>query len=226
MLIVFQRGSSRVPHSTVSVTSLSEGAGGKMYSFWAMNSLRMSFWSVPGQLRARHAGLLGGHDVHRPDHGGGRVDGHRGADLADRQAVEQDLHVRQAADRHAAGPELALGHRVVMVVAVQGRHVVRDREAGAAGGDQLLEAIVRVLGGAEAGEHAHRPQPAAMAGRMDAAREGRLAGQAEVVDLVPADRVAVRRAEPVARAARVGVIGGVAPGRPACRADRSRRRTG
>ena len=47
MLIVFQRGSSRVPHSTVSVTSLSDGAGGKMYSFWAMNSLRMSFWSVP-----------------------------------------------------------------------------------------------------------------------------------------------------------------------------------
>ncbi len=24
-----------------------EGRGGKMYSFWAMYSLRMSFWSVP-----------------------------------------------------------------------------------------------------------------------------------------------------------------------------------
>ena len=36
-----------MPHSTVSVTSFSDGAGGKMYSFWAMNSLRMSFWSVP-----------------------------------------------------------------------------------------------------------------------------------------------------------------------------------
>ena len=44
---MFHRGISRVPHSTVSVTSLSDGAGGKMYSFWAMNSLRMSFWSVP-----------------------------------------------------------------------------------------------------------------------------------------------------------------------------------
>jgi hypothetical protein len=52
MLIVFQRGSSRVPHSTVSVTSFSDGAGGKMYSFWAMNSFRMSFWSVPDS-RAR-----------------------------------------------------------------------------------------------------------------------------------------------------------------------------
>ncbi len=44
---MFQRGISRVPNSTVSVTSFSDGAGGKMYSFWAMNSLRMSFCSVP-----------------------------------------------------------------------------------------------------------------------------------------------------------------------------------
>src|SRR5436190_1265518 len=31
----------------VSVTRRIEGSGGKMYSFWAVNSLRMSFWSVP-----------------------------------------------------------------------------------------------------------------------------------------------------------------------------------
>ena len=92
------------------------------------------------------------------------------------------------ADRHAAGAELALGHRVVVVVAVQGRHVVRDREPGATRRDQLLEAVVGVLGRAEAGEHAHRPQPAPVAGGMDAAREGRLTGQAQVVDLVPAGR--------------------------------------
>ena len=47
MLIVFQRGISRVPNSTVSVTSFRLGPGGKMYSFWAMNSLRMSFCRVP-----------------------------------------------------------------------------------------------------------------------------------------------------------------------------------
>ena len=39
------------------------------------------------------------------------------------------------------------------------------------------------IGTAEAGEHAHRPQPAAVAGRMDATRERRLAGQPQVVDL-------------------------------------------
>src|SRR6476620_11598733 len=31
----------------MSVISLMEGRGGKMYSFWAMYSLRMSFCSVP-----------------------------------------------------------------------------------------------------------------------------------------------------------------------------------
>ena len=31
----------------MSVISRIDGRGGKMYSFWAMNSLRMSFWIVP-----------------------------------------------------------------------------------------------------------------------------------------------------------------------------------
>ncbi len=56
--------------------------------------------------------------------------------------------------------------------------------------DQRLEARVRVLGGAEAGEHAHRPQPPAMPGGMDAARERRLARQAEVAPRIPAGQVA------------------------------------
>ena len=86
-----------------------------------------------GQLRARHAHLLGRGDVHGPDHGRGGVDGHGGADLADRQAVEQDLHVGQAGDGHAAGAELALRLGLVVVVAVEGGHVVGDRQAGPAG---------------------------------------------------------------------------------------------
>ena len=125
--------------------------------------------------------------------------------------VQQELHVGEARDGDAAGPELALGHRVVVVVAVQGRHVVRDAQAGAAGGDQLLEPVVGVLGGAEAGEHAHRPQAPAMPGGVDAARERWLAGQAQVVDHVPAGggRGLAVRAEPVARAVRIRVVRGV-----------------
>ena len=85
------------------------------------------------------------------------------------------------ADRDAARPELAFGLGVVGVVAVQRRHVVGDRQAGLAGRQQLVEAGVRVLGRPEAGEHAHRPQAAAVAGRVDAAGERRLARQADAV---------------------------------------------
>jgi hypothetical protein len=46
---VFQRGSSRVPNSIVSVTRRIDGAGGNRNSFWATNSLRMSFWVVPSR---------------------------------------------------------------------------------------------------------------------------------------------------------------------------------
>ena len=45
--MVFQRGTSRVQNANTSVTSRMEGRGGKMYSFCAMNSFRMSFWIVP-----------------------------------------------------------------------------------------------------------------------------------------------------------------------------------
>ena len=44
---VFQRGTSLAQNSMVSTTSRIEGSGGKMNSFWAMNSLRMSFCRVP-----------------------------------------------------------------------------------------------------------------------------------------------------------------------------------
>src|SRR4029078_12118074 len=47
--IVFQRGISFVPNSIVSVTRRIEGSGGKRNSFWATNSLRMSFWVVPSR---------------------------------------------------------------------------------------------------------------------------------------------------------------------------------
>ena len=43
----FQRGTSRAQYSIESTTSRMDGSGGKMYSFWAMYSFRMSFWRVP-----------------------------------------------------------------------------------------------------------------------------------------------------------------------------------
>src|SRR6202040_2716179 len=45
--IGLNRGVCRAPNSMVSVTSRIEGRGGKMYSFCAMYSFRISFWRVP-----------------------------------------------------------------------------------------------------------------------------------------------------------------------------------
>ena len=47
MLMLFHFGIPALANSTVSVTSRIDGRGGKTNSFWAMNSLRMSFCSVP-----------------------------------------------------------------------------------------------------------------------------------------------------------------------------------
>ena len=54
---------------------------------------------------------------------------------------------------------------------------------------QVAEALVRLLRRAEARELAHRPQPAAVHRRVDAARERELAGPAEVALVVDVDVV-------------------------------------
>src|SRR6516225_10804775 len=45
--MVLNFGVNLEPNSKVSITSRIDGAGGYMYSFCAMYSLRMSFWMVP-----------------------------------------------------------------------------------------------------------------------------------------------------------------------------------
>ena len=48
--IVFHFGTSVAQNAKMSVMSRIDGRGGKMYSFCAMNSLRMSFWIVPDSV--------------------------------------------------------------------------------------------------------------------------------------------------------------------------------
>src|SRR4030065_1480330 len=45
--MVFQRGTSLIQYSMVSTIILSDGLGGSMKVFWAMNSFSISFWMVP-----------------------------------------------------------------------------------------------------------------------------------------------------------------------------------
>ena len=69
--------------------------------------------------------------------------------------------VRMSSSESIATPDLAdlaVGDRVVGVEAHLGRQVERDAQPAGAGGDQLVVALVRLLGGAEAGVLAHRPR--------------------------------------------------------------------
>src|SRR5581483_5229219 len=79
--------------------------------------------------------------------------------------------------------DLALGARVVRVVAHERRHVEGDGEARLAALEEELVALVRVLRGAEARELPHGPEAAAVEVRMDAAREGELAREAELLEV-------------------------------------------
>ena len=135
----------------------------------------------------RDALLLADARVEREQHRGRAVDRHRRRDLAERDPVEERLHVGERVDRHALAPDLAERARVVGVVAHQRRHVERRREAGLPVLEQVAEARVRLLRRAEAGELAHRPEPAAVHRRIDAARERIRAGPAEVALVVDVD---------------------------------------
>ena len=176
----------------MSVTSRIDGSGGKIHSFCAMYSLRMSVWIVPRSSARGTPCCSRDADVEREQHRGRPVDRHRGRDLAERDPGEERLHVGQRVDGHALPADLAERARVVGVVAHQRRHVERRREAGLAVLEQVVEALVRLLCRAEAGELAHRPEAAAVHRRVDAAREridARVAEVALVVDLRRVGRV-------------------------------------
>ena len=100
-------------------------------------------------------------------------------------AVEEDLHIFERVDGDAAFADFAFAGRVIGVVAHQRGQIEGDGESAAAVFEKIFVALVGFFGRGEAGEHAHRPQLAAVAGRVNAARVGRLAGIAEVLIVVP-----------------------------------------
>ncbi len=158
-----------------------DGRIGKIHSFCAMYSLRMSAWIVPDRrFRSQPRDAREGH-VHREQDPRGRIDGHRDRDALEVDVGEQRLHVVEGVHRHALAADLAERARVVRVVAHERGHVEVHAEAGLALGDQVAEAPVGVLAGAEAGDLAHRPQPAAVHRRVRPARVRKAPGQAEVL---------------------------------------------
>ena len=146
------------------------------------------------QLVARDALLLADADVVREHDRRGRVDRHRGRDVAERDAREERLHVGERVDGDALAADLAERAGVVRVVAHERRHVEGGREPRLAVLREVAEALVRLLRRAEAGELAHRPEATAVHRRIDAARERILARVAEVAGVVDVDALRRRRA--------------------------------
>src|SRR5437762_5452168 len=95
---------------------------------------------------------------------------------------------------------LAERELVVGIAPHQRRQIERDAQAGAARAQQCLVARVGLLRRAEAGELPHRPELAAVAGGVNAARVRKLAGVRDVARVV--DRLDVlSRVEALDRAA-------------------------
>jgi hypothetical protein len=130
-----------------------------------------------------HALAFGGDQVHAEDRDGGAADGHRRRGVAERDLVEEHVHVGGGVDRDAAVTDLAEGPRVVGVQAHEGGHVEGDRQAAAALGQDHPVTLVGLLGVAEAGELPDGPRPAAVAGGVQAAGEGELTRIADPLEV-------------------------------------------
>ena len=132
--------------------------------------------------------LLGHQLVEEQQDGGGGVDGHRGGDLVEREPGQQEPHVGHRVDGHPHLSHLALGTRMVRVVAHLGGEVEGARQAGLARIQQELEPLVGRLGRAEPGVLAHGPQPPPVHVGPDAPGVGVLTGRAQTARRDPSPR--------------------------------------
>lgn len=86
---------------------------------------------------ARHALFLAGDDETGEDRSDGAIHRHRYRHCVERDAVEQDLHVLDAVDRHAGLANIALDAGMVAVIAAVGGEVEGDRHALLSCGQRL-----------------------------------------------------------------------------------------
>ena len=155
----------------------------------AIYSLRMSFWIVPssrpGSTPCFFATAM---------YNASRIDAVElividVLTLSSGMAVEQYLHVREIADRHARPPHLADGQRVVRVVARLRRQVEGDAQPGLAFVKQVAIAPVRLLRRREPRVLSHRPDAAPVHVGLHAAGVGVFARIPQVSPVVEAGHV-------------------------------------
>ncbi len=198
------------------------GRGGKIHSFCAMYSLRMSVWSVPSI--ARHATPCRSAAARKNANtiGAGPVDRHRHVMSPSGMPSKSVSKSSSESVGHAAPADLALGSRVVGVETHQGRHVERDREPALSPFEEEPVAGVRLGGRAEPRELTHRPETTAVHRRVDPSGEGEGAGSPSAR---PSSRSPRRARRERGRGAPDSAVWDVAPGADAAppRAPRSAR---
>ena len=140
-----QRGMCRVHHSIMSIISRIDGSAGKIHSFWAMYSLRMSAWIVPPSRSGETPCRSATHTYWASTTAAGALTVIEVVTRSSGMPREQILHVGQRVHRHALAADLAQRAGVVGVVAHQGGHVEGRGEAGLAVVEQVAEALVGVL---------------------------------------------------------------------------------
>ena len=178
--MVFQSGVCSAHHSNMSTMIFSAGSDGIDPRVLRHVFLEDVVLHRAAQLRDRHALPLRRGDVEAEQNRRRAVDRHRRGHLIERNAREQRFHVGQARDRDPALADLSLGARMIGVVSHQRGEVERHRQPGLPALEQEFVAPVGVLGRAEPGELAHRPEPAPVHRGMDAARERIRAGGAQL----------------------------------------------
>ena len=194
MLTVFHCGTCWVQNSMTSATSRTDGSGGKTNSFWAWNSLSMSFWIVPRSCRQSTPSSWALARKKAMTTMAGCIDRHGHRYVGEVDAAKKLVNVVKRIDGDSEPADLAQRPGVVAIEAHEGRQVERRAEPGLAFFEQKAESFVGLPRRAEARKLAHRPEPAAVHGGMDAAREGVLTGVAEIGVVVEAVQ-ALRRVE-------------------------------
>ena len=161
-----------------------DSRGGKMYSFWAMNSFRMSFWIVPDSFfqsapcfsaTTRYiAKIIGAGELIVIDV------------VISPSEIPSKSRSMSASDMTLTPhfPDFAERQLVVRIASHERRQVERHAQTGAARLQQRLVALVGFFGRPEPGKLAHRPELAAVAGGVDAARIRELARVVELACVV------------------------------------------
>ena len=140
----------------------------------------MSFWIVPDERARRRRPAAARPRCRAQQDDRRRVDRHRRRHAIERNAVEQRRHVLDRIDRDADAPDFAGRERVIRVVAHLRRQIEGDAQAADALREQIAVARVRFGRRSEPGVLPHRPQPAAVHRRLDAAGERKFPGEADV----------------------------------------------